>query len=258
MGGPGGSDRRDPTRGDDRATGETPFDRVDGVAADDGVIDEGSDETTEPPLDPAEGLELFAPGDLASARIVPATIVLRPGRERRVRADALDDDGRAIRRPLSYTWTLDGAAIEGAIEIRGEGARTALVPSPSARSGVVAGSLRVRIEEGRDRVEATAAIVIDDSDDDGAFDHGIPEPLFESDVRGAWRSRFEGSRWVVNDAHEDWVALRGDARTRLRYVLSLFAKDVVLRSYALPGSAEVLERLVEILAHAERNLRGGG
>jgi len=184
--------------------------------------------------------------------------VLRPGRERRVRADALDDDARIIRRKLTYRWTLEGADIEGVIEVRGDGARPALVASPAARAGVIAGTLRVTIVEGPDTASASATVVIEDGDDTGASDHGIPEPLFESDPRGGWRSRFDGRRWIVNDAHEDWIALRVESRTRLRYVLSLFAKDVVLRSYALPGSSEVLERMVEILSHAERNLKGAG
>jgi len=34
----------------------------------------------------------------------------------------------------------------------------------------------------------------------------------------------------------------------------LFAKEVALRAHGVPGSEEALESLVEILAHAERNL----
>jgi hypothetical protein len=50
------------------------------------------------------------------------------------------------------------------------------------------------------------------------------------------------------------VALRGEPRSRLRYLLALFAKEVALRAHGVPGSEEALESLVEILAHAERNL----
>jgi hypothetical protein len=52
--------------------------------------------------------------------------------------------------------------------------------------------------------------------------------------------------------------LRGEPRTRLRYLLALFAKEVALRAHGVPGSEEALESLVEILAHAERNLSGSG
>ena len=76
------------------------------------------------------------------------------------------------------------------------------------------------------------------------------------DPGGNWRSRYDGSTWQVNQQHEDYVALRGDPRARLRYLLALLAKEIVQRSYGQPGTSELLERLVEVLAHAERNLRG--
>jgi hypothetical protein len=216
-----------------------------------------ADAAEEAPTDDEESFQLFAPGDLESVRIVPDPIVLRPGRERRVRADARDEDGRIIRRALAFAWHVDGTED---VEVHGEGPRPALVALPSARVGKVAGTLHVTVEEpssGRSAA-ASATMVVDDADDVHAFQDGIPEPLFESDARGMWRSRFDGARWIVNDAHEDWIALRVDGKARLRYILSLFAKDVALRSFGVPGASDVLERMVEILAHAERNLRGGG
>jgi hypothetical protein len=78
----------------------------------------------------------------------------------------------------------------------------------------------------------------------------VPEPEFVSDPARTWRSRWDGFSWQVNDAHDDYIALRGEPRARLRYLLALFAKEVVERSFGVPGSADVLERMIEILAHA--------
>jgi hypothetical protein len=50
--------------------------------------------------------------------------------------------------------------------------------------------------------------------------------------------------------------LRGEPRSRLRYLVALFAKEVALRAHGVPGSEEALESLVEIVAHAERKLSG--
>ena len=47
-----------------------------------------------------------------------------------------------------------------------------------------------------------------------------------------------------------------EAVHKARYLLALFAKEVALRAHGVPGSEEALESLVEILAHAERNLSG--
>jgi hypothetical protein len=41
---------------------------------------------------------------------------------------------------------------------------------------------------------------------------------------------------------------------RLRYLLALFAKEIVQRPYGEPGSERLLKRIVEVLAYAERNL----
>jgi len=66
-----------------------------------------------------------------------------------------------------------------------------------------------------------------------------------------------GDRWEINEAHPDYVAVRGEPRARLRYLLALLAKEIVVRTTGRVDVAEPLESLVEILAHAEQNLRGG-
>jgi hypothetical protein len=38
----------------------------------------------------------------------------------------------------------------------------------------------------------------------------------------------------------------------------LFAKEVAFRAHGVPGSEELLESLVQLLGHAERNLSGAG
>jgi hypothetical protein len=39
-------------------------------------------------------------------------------------------------------------------------------------------------------------------------------------------------------------------------LLALLAKELVQKSYAQPGGEMLLDHMVEILAHVERNLRG--
>ena len=107
------------------------------------------------------------------------------------------------------------------------------------------------------RAEATAVVLIADRPEPTAdVAAGVPEPELVDDTDGRWRSRFDGQRWQVNASHPDYIALRAEPRTRLRYLLALFAKEVALRAHGVPGSEEALESLVEILAHAERNLSG--
>jgi hypothetical protein len=157
-------------------------------------------------------------------RIVPAEIPISPGRERRVQAIAVDRDGRRLCGEIALVWSTDNEALA----IVGEGAKPLVraQADPQARPA--------------------------------GHDHRCGHPgrgARRSDDPGArWRSRFDGQRWQVNASHEDYIALRGEPRTRLRYLLARFAKEVALRAHGVPGSEEALESVVEILAHAERNL----
>jgi hypothetical protein len=86
---------------------------------------------------------------------------------------------------------------------------------------------------------------------------GIPEPALVDAAGETWRSRFDGQHWEVNQMHEDYLALKGEARARLRYLLALLAKDLAQHAHRVPGAVEASEDVVAILALAERNLRGG-
>jgi hypothetical protein len=200
----------------------------------------------------ANVIDLFPVGSLARVAIIPAHIDVRPGGERRVRAVAHDADGRVLHDELLFVWCCDAPFVE----VRGEGARPAIVVASDAKLDAEA-ILHLRAERRGCVAQASATIRVAAADADTVARHlGVPEPRLVSDASGTWRSRMHGDRWDVNDAHEDWLAIRSDPRARVRYLLSLFAKEIVQRSFGKPGDDALLERMVEILAYAERNLRG--
>ena len=193
---------------------------------------------------------LFPPGPLALVRLVPSEIAVSPGRERRVQAVPLDLDGRRVSGKVGFSWSSDNAAVA----IVGEGPKPLVRVQPDARPGV-RGAIFVVATHAEARAEASATVLVADRPELSAdLASGVPEPELIDDPGARWRSRFDGQRWQVNASHGDYIALRGEARTRLRYLLALFAKEVALRAHGVPGSEEALESLVEILAHAERNL----
>jgi hypothetical protein len=208
-------------------------------------------DSAEPLSEPPANIELFPPGELHSAELTPSNLSVPAGGERRIRLSARDVEGRVIARPLAIEWLVDG---HSCFELRGEGRRPALAATADAPLAATA-TVFARVREGNRSADASASATIGEPAPDTSA-AGIPEPEFVNDPAGAWRSRLTGSRWQVNEAHEDYIALRSEPRARLRYLLSLFAKEVVNRSFGIPGSDELLERIVEILAHAERNLRG--
>jgi hypothetical protein len=194
--------------------------------------------------------ELFPVGPLAAARIVPDPVEVAPGHERRTRAEARDADGRLVRHGVSYQWSVEGFGFS----VRGEGARPAVGAEAALRPGA-AGRLRVEAEKDGRRAVAEAEIVaVEPRRDEGGL--GIPEPQLVDAPGETWRSRFDGTRWEVNQMHEDYLALKGEARARLRYLLALLAKDLAQHAHRVPGAVEASEDVAAILALVERNLRG--
>ncbi|HVR61040.1 MAG TPA: ATP-binding protein [Polyangia bacterium] len=199
---------------------------------------------------PKDEPSLFPPGPLVSMRVLPAEIAVSPGRERRVQAVPMDRDGRRPAGVFSFAWSSDN----GAVAVVGDGIKPLVRVQPDARPGLRA-LITVVATQGESRAEGTATVVVADRQEPAPdLAGGIPEPELVDDPGGRWRSRFDGQRWQVNASHDYYIALRGEPRSRLRYLLALFAKEVAHRAHGVPGSEDALESLVEILAHAERNL----
>ncbi len=186
---------------------------------------------------------------LASISIQPEQIEISPGRERRLRALPRGEDGAPFRGKLELTWTVEGTGLALA------DGRPILRAASDLRPGE-RGLVRLRAVAGGCEANAEAEVEVTQEGEKTGARLGVPEPALVSAPGEAWRSRMVGSRWEVNEAHEDYLALRDEPRAHFRYLLSLLAKEIVQRSYSQPGGGALLERLVEILAHAERNLRG--
>lgn len=218
-----------------------------------GQADSGVEDAEPDPGPTEEEPSLFPPGPLATVRIVPAEVTVQAGRERRVQAIALARDGRRVRGEVSFAWSSDNAAVE----IVGDGPKPLVRVQPDARADLRC-AIAVVARQDAEQASASASVRIADRPEPATdLAAGVPEPELVDDSGGRWRSRFDGQRWQVNASHDDYIALRGEPRTRLRYLLSLFAKEVALRAHGVPGSEAALESLVEILAHAERNLGSG-
>ncbi len=210
----------------------------------------GTPQAPEAEVVPMAQPELFPAGPLAAARIVPDPVEVAPGHEHRARAEALDGEGRRIRHGVAFRWSVEGAGFA----VRGEGARPAVAAEAGIRPGATA-RLRLLAEQDGRRAAAEAAIeAVEPRADEAGL--GIPEPNLVDAPGETWRSRFDGARWEVNQMHEDYLALKGEARARLRYLLTLLAKDLAQHAHRVPGAMEASEDVAAILALAERNLRG--
>jgi Histidine kinase-, DNA gyrase B-, and HSP90-like ATPase len=193
---------------------------------------------------------LFPPGPLAGVAIVPATVELAAGAERRIHARCVDADGRVIRAALEFTWVIEGDGFA----LAGEGSRPAVRASGDLLVGARA-IVTVVAREAERTATATAVVTVAEPRPRDRGGAGIPNPELVDAPGASWRSRMEEGRWQVNAGHEDYAAL-GDGRSRLRYLIALLGKEIVVRTYGQPGAGELLEHLIAVTAHAERNLRG--
>ena len=85
---------------------------------------------------------------------------------------------------------------------------------------------------------------------------GLPGYTFERAPGASWRSRFDTERnlIVVNNGHRDFVFASRGKTLKLRYLLRLYAKELILRNFmGVPGD-QLLERMIELSLRAEEHL----
>ncbi|MEZ4227362.1 MAG: ATP-binding protein [Polyangiaceae bacterium] len=198
---------------------------------------------------PAEG----PVGPLAQVSVVPAFIRVSPGQERSIRAVARDAEGRRLR-DAAIEWRFpDGKAAHLTLEA-GERGRATLRAADQAPLGRRLPLMAVATHEDETAADIAAIEIVEEKHEVYAR-LGIPEPILVSAPGALWRSRRHGFAWEINDAHPDYLRVADNARRRLRYLIALLAKEIVITSTRRNDAEDVLEAMVQVLAHAEGNLR---
>ncbi len=85
---------------------------------------------------------------------------------------------------------------------------------------------------------------------------GLPGYTFERAPGESWRSRFDAVRHVivVNNGHRDFVFASRNKSLKLRYLVRLYAKELVLRNFVGLPADQLLERMVELSLRTEEHL----
>lgn len=214
---------------------------------------QGSTESAPPPDQPDEPEidevlpppTLLPPGPAHHVRISPDPIRIWPGGKRRVRATVFDIHGQQI--AAQTTWS----ASSPQITIDGEGAARVIALSELADSGPF--SITVVAQANGGTCSAVVELAVVEGPPAGGPGSGIPEPILVDEPGLSWRSRLVANGWHVNIGHPDYLALSLDARARLRYMVALFAKDLTV-SVTHGANEGVLDQMIDIIAHAERNM----
>lgn len=221
--------------------------------------DEGRAEISETAPDVDGPIPLFPPGPLTAVRISPAVVRMERDQTRRVRGDALDESGRRIERPVTFTWSVRDVDVRILSHEGPEGDSVDRVTLQAANESG-SGFLRVTAEAGGLVATQEAELEVLDELPRRGGDEGIPKPEFIDEAGAPWRSRMQDGHWQVNTAHPDFRDINDQPTLKLRYLAMRFAKEVVQQSHNDIRLAEPLEQLIEVAAYADRRLtfrRGG-
>ena len=194
-------------------------------------------------------------GPLHKVTVSPASSVVKAGESCTVRCIPRDRSGRVIEAGVEVSWRI----VEGAGALD-DADREVVSFSAPAEPGLT--MLRVTASQNHHECSADATITVVESigdrlDAQPGGGRGIPDYTFLHAPGELWRSRYDAERnlIVVNNGHSDYrYADQKRART-LRYILRLYAKELVLSNFPGYEPDQLLERMVELSLYAEEHLR---
>ena len=165
-----------------------------------------------------------------------------------------DRSRRRVETDLTFLWeVVEG---NGALDRRHDQAVSFLAP---AEPGLV--RVRVSVRQGETERSGDALITVTHEllpqvGTAMVEAAGLPGYTFESAPGDSWRSRFDSTRniIVINNGHRDFVYAGRNKSLKLRYLVRLYAKELVLRNFVGLPPDQLLERMVELSLRTEENL----
>jgi hypothetical protein len=220
-----------------------------------GVVDDTFSEGAEPERNSDNQRQFFEfGGPLFSVTISPASSVLRVGASRELRALPRDRSRRRVEQDLEFYWQI----LEGAGVLEGP-QNQAVTFHASGEPGLTRVRVTVRQREVVCQAEALITLtheILTNIGTSTVSSQGLPAYTFERAAGESWRSRFDAARHVivVNNGHRDFVYASRNKALKLRYLVRLYAKELVLRNFVGLPADQLLERMVELSLRTEEHL----
>ena len=193
-------------------------------------------------------------GPLFSVAISPASSVVRVGDKKVLRALPRDRSRRCVDQDLQFQWqVIEGP---GTLTDTHNQAVTFLAP---AEPGLARVKVAVRQHDTACFAEGLITVTQELLAQLGAANvstQGLPSYTFERAPGESWRSRFdrECNVIVVNNGHRDFVYASRGKSLKLRYLVRLYAKELVIHNFVGLPADQLLERMVELSLRAEEHL----
>jgi PAS domain-containing protein len=193
-------------------------------------------------------------GPLFSVAISPASSVVRVNEQRPLRALPFDRARRRVESNLAFNWEIVEGT--GALDRNHDQVANFLAPAEpglvrvklTVSQGEIERSAEALITVTRELLPQVGTTIIDSA--------GLPGYTFESAPGDSWRSRFDSGRniIIVNNGHRDFVYAARNKSLKLRYLVRLYAKELVLKNFVGLPADQLLERMVELSLRTEENL----
>jgi len=220
-----------------------------------GGADEADMGVAEPELQAARQRQFFEfAGPLFSVAISPASSIVRAGATRALRALPHDRSRRRVDTDLAFAW--DVAEGGGSIDRPQDQGVAFLAP---AEPGLTRVRVTVRQRDIECQAEALITVTHELLPQLGAATvdtQVLPGYTFERAPGESWRSKFDAARnlIVVNSGHRDFVFAARSKSLKLRYLVRLYAKELLLRNFIGLPADQLLERMVELSLRTEEYL----
>ena len=218
-----------------------------------------AEEVEEKP-DPGQKEFFEIAGPLYSVVVKPASLVMRVGEEKGLKAVALDKRRRQLDTGYSVIWYVE----EGSGTIA-EPEKEFITFKAQDEPGIIIVKVIAKQDErecfGECIITVTEELMKDSSGSSvssGSGRHkGLPGYTFQRAPGELWRSRYDDQRSIIiiNNGHADFIYASKTKSRQLKYITKLFTKELVLINFPEASRDELLERVVELQMYTEENLR---
>ena len=193
-------------------------------------------------------------GPLFSVAVSPASSVIRVGESRKFQALPRDRSRRRVEHDLEFHWQI----MEGGGILEGGHNQVASYAAPE-EPGLTRLNVTVRQRDIECQAEALITVTQELLAQIGAANipsQGLPGYTLERAAGESWRSRFDIARnvIVINNGHRDFVYASRNKSLKLRYLVRLYAKELVLRNFVGLPADQLLDRMVELSLRTEEHL----
>ena len=214
------------------------------------------DSVSEAPAPEPNGQRQFFefPGPLFGVAITPASSMVHVGATKELRALPRDRVRRRVEHDLQFEWEI----VAGLGTLTGVHDQTVSLLAPD-EPGLTRVKVTVRQRDVACAAEALVTVtneLLAQINPATTPARGLPGYTFESAPGESWRSKFDIKRHVivVNNGHRDFVYASRTKALKLRYLVRLYAKELVLRNFAGLPADHLLERMVELSLRTEEHL----